>query len=428
MFENYVESYYSQTCVSSDYPVQEGDQSIDICVIGGGLAGLNTALGLAQRGKSVILIEANKIGWGASGRNGGFVSGGFNRDKDFLIRKIGHDNMMAMHKLDQDALNLVRERASNAEIDCQVVHGNIEGYLWDQSQTAPQELVKSNEEFGTNYEYWDIGKTQHHYKTKAYKGARFNPDAFHFHPLNYSLNIAQLAKKAGVEIYQDSPALKINDKGGQVIVETPKGKIKSNQIVLTCSGYIKNLYPKLSQATMPITTYVLVTEPLGDRLQETVTDLAYSVIDERISCDYWRPIPDRSTRILWGGRITAFPVAPHKVAEIMRKSMLRVYPHLADVKIETSWSGKMAYASHRMPMIGKINDQVWYNTGFGGHGMAATTMGGEVIARALSEGSEDYKLFQTFGLPYAGSFLGPVAAQAYYVMKYLQDEYKIWRG
>ncbi|MDX1738529.1 MAG: FAD-binding oxidoreductase, partial [Alphaproteobacteria bacterium] len=396
MPESHINSYYSQTCEHKSYAPLSQDLDVDVCVIGGGLAGLNTALELACAGSKVALIEANKIAWGASGRNGGFVSAGYTLGTDILSKKLGLAKVKYMHGLTKNAVDTVRTRAKSARYNCMVTEGNIEGHLWLQ-ETAPEELAEYNDCFGAELSYWDSLKTQGHYHTKAYKGATFDPNAFHFHPLNYALEIAALAEEKGVKIFEDTPALKISEKTGQVCVETLNGIIKANQIVLTCSGYIRNLYPKLSRATMPITTYVMVTEPLGERLAKTVTDMPYSVIDERISCDYWRPLPDGSTRILWGGRITAWPAAPDKVASIMRKSMLRIFPHLADVQIQSAWSGKMGYARHRMPMIGKINDQIWYNTGFGGHGMAATTMGAKVVAGGMTGASEDYLLFKPFG-------------------------------
>ncbi len=427
MFEDYVNSYYTQTRMDSSFPELSEDHDSHVCVIGGGLAGLNTAIGLAERGKSVVLLEGNKVAWGASGRNGGFVSSGYSVGTDDLEKKVGLAQTQEMYQLTKDAMTLIRSRIEKHDIDCQVAEGNIEGHLWDKANTAPEDAADFNDKFGGSLEYWDKDKTQSHYHTKAYKGAIYDPKAFHFHSLNYALGLAKAAVAAGVKIYENSRVVSIDESAAKIKVKTNKAVVSTDHIVLTCSGYIKGLYPKLSRATLPITTYVMVTEPLGDRLA-TVTDKAYSVIDERIACDYWRPLPDGSTRILWGGRVTAFPAHPDKVAQIMRKCMLRIYPHLADVKVETAWSGVMGYARHRMAMIGKIRDNVWYNTGYGGHGMAGTTVGGEVIASAIAEGSETYKLFEPFDLPYAGSVFGPIAAQSYYMMKYLKDEFKIWRG
>jgi len=426
---SYPNSLYAETRSDINFPkILAEEIKVDTCVIGGGLAGISTALGLAKRGRSVLVLEANKIGWGASGRNGGFVASGYSLGVKNIIQKVGLQNAKALHGLTLKAQSLILKRIEEYNIDCgPVVGGRLNASLWEKDVELKTYVGFMTKEFDENYTYWDKGKIQSHYKTKAYQGAIFDAGCFHLHPLNLTLGLAKAVEKSGGQVFEDSPAININNKGGKVIVGCNEGRIIADNLVVACSGYIGKLLPKISRATLPITTYVMVTEALGARLDE-MTDLPYAISDDRVSCDYYRPLPDGSTRLLWGGRITAFPTKAENIANIMRQNMIRIYPQFADIKIDYSWSGVMGYAAHKMPLVAKISDNIWVNSGYGGHGMASTTAGGEVVASAIADNDVAYELFKPFGLNYTGSKLGPIAAQAYYLANYLRDEWRIRRG
>lgn len=425
----YPDSLYTDTRNQSGFPEFNAPElTVETCVIGGGLAGINTALGLAQRGRDVVLLEANKIGWGASGRNGGFAASGYALGVDGIIKKTGLENAKRLHGFTNDALALIKQRIEHYKIACgPVVAGSLDASMWEKAPELQEYVAMMNSDFGENFDYWDRAKIQSHYKTQAYHGAIFDPNAIHLHPLNLTLGLAAALMKEGGQVFEDSPAVKISRQGGKAVIECNGGRIIADNLVLACSGYIESLYPKIGRATLPITTYVMVTEPLGARMGE-MTDLPYSISDDRVACDYYRPMPDGSTRVLWGGRITAFPTKPANVANIMRQNMLRIYPQFADVKIDYAWSGVMGYAAHKMPLIGKLDDNIWVNTAFGGHGLVSTTAGGEVIARAIADKDKDYELFKPFGLEFTGGIFGPLAAQAIYFYNYLKDEWRIKRG
>ena len=191
-----------------------------------------------------------------------------------------------------------------------------------------------------------------------------------------------------------------------------------------CSGYIRGLHRRLSNATLPVATYVLLTEPLGDRMQEAVR-LPIGATDTRTSSNYYWPLPDG--RLLWGGRVSMFHPSQEKLKQIMMKDLLHVYPQLKGIRAEVAWGGYMGYSKHKMPQIGKLEDGLWYCQGFGGHGMCSTTAGGEVVSAAIAEGDETYRLFEPFGLDYAGKPFGPMVAQGAYWLFQTQDKIKEFR-
>ncbi len=403
---------------------------VENCVIGGGLAGINSALALLNNDRRpVALLEANQIGWGASGRNGGFVSSGYALGIKDIIKKTNLEHAKLLHGLTTSALGLIKQRIKDHNIDCgPVVQGNLTASLWDNSKKIQDNIDFLNKNFDENLIYWDKEKVRKHYKTTAYHCGVFDDSAFHLHPLNLTLGLAGAVIDKGGYIFDNSPALDIKKQHGKIIIKCNGGRIIADNVIIACSGYIENLYPKICRATLPITTYVMVTEPLGKGGLSEITDKNYSVIDQRISCDYYRPLPDGSTRIIWGGRITAFPAKPENIANIMRQNMLRIYPQLSHIKIDYSWSGIMGYAAHKMPLICQLDENIWVNTCFGGHGLATTTVGGEVIAKAICGNDKDLQLFKPFKLNFAGGKLGPIAAQAYYFANYLKDELNIWRS
>ncbi|MCG8689962.1 MAG: FAD-binding oxidoreductase [Minwuiales bacterium] len=409
----YVDSYYSRT-VNRDRPrpALDGDVEADVCIVGGGMAGLATALGLAERGLKPVLLEAHRLGWGASGRNGGFVSPGFSLGEQSLVAKLGVEDARALYRLSADAHALIRSRIDRFGIDCGPIQDGVVIASWfDDSDAVRREVDFMRETFGTAHEFWPREKVRELYLTDRYHDAVFSPGSFHFHSLNFTLGIADAAEAAGAALYEGSPVIGHRLDGEPKIVRTDRGSVRADHVVFCCSGYIGSTHRRLALATLPVATYVMITEPLGNRLADAIR-APYAVADDRFAQDYYRPLPDG--RILWGGRVSAFREPPARLAEVMRGDMLKVYPQLDGVAIDAAWDGLMGYARHKMPQIGRYRPGLWYCMGFGGRGMCATTMGGELIASAIAEGDERYKLFAPFGLRFAGGPLAPAAAQIAY--------------
>jgi gamma-glutamylputrescine oxidase len=287
----------------------------------------------------------------------------------------------------------------------------LRAWWTDDADEARRVRDQLQETLGINLEFWPRERLRQVLVTQRYHDALFFPDSFHLHPLNYALGVAAAIGAKGGHIFEDSPAIALETDGPEKVVRTAGGRIKCRNIVMACGGYIDGLHPKLSGAIRPLATWVMVTEPLGDRLTEAMRG-PYSVIDSRFDFDYYRPLPD--TRILWGGGFTIRKSDPPRLREIMMRKLLTVYPQLRGVRAETAWSGLMGYPRHSMVQVGEVSPGVWYAMGFGGNGMGTTTMAGDLVASAIADGDERYKLFAPFGLDWTGGAVGLAAAEVIY--------------
>jgi len=228
------------------------------------------------------------------------------------------------------------------------------------------------------------------------------------------LGIVRTLTAAGVRIYENSSAVSVRREQDRLRVNTPAGSIDAREVVMAAGGYSNGVYRPVERAILPIATYVVATEPLGERLK-TAIECASAVYDTRFAFDYYRPLPD--TRLLWGGRISIFERSPKKIARLLQRDMLRVYPQLRGVEIEYAWSGLMSYARHKMPQIGRTSDGIWHAVGFGGHGVAPTTAAGEILASAIANRDAIAPAFARFGLVPTYGPLGLAAAELDYLMK-----------
>lgn len=423
MMNDYIDSYYSRT-LADDYrraPL-EGDVEADVCIIGGGMAGLATALGLAERGvTNVVVLEGKQVGFGASGRNGGFVSAGYSLSPAAIVKRVGVENAKALLGLTQEAMDVIRRRVEQYAMPCgPLVHGKLNISWFDRPKEQKANIAFMNETFGTKLEFWPRARVRDLYLSKRYFDAIHNPDSFHFHSLNFTRGTAAAAEGLGVRIFEDSPATGLSLDGDVKRIRTARGTVKAKQVVVCTSGYLHWMLPRLRLSILPIGTYVMLTEPLGDRLK-TAIRANHAVSDNRFAPDYYRALPD--SRILWGGRIS-MATNPADLDRLMLGDMLKVYPQLAGTKVDVAWPGTMGYTTHKMPLIGELKPGVWVNTCFGGHGMCATTAGGETVAKAIALGDESWKLFRPFGLSFAGGPAGPLAAQTVYWYWQLRDVMK----
>jgi gamma-glutamylputrescine oxidase len=317
-----------------------------------------------------------------------------------------------LYSLTLDAVALVRRRIEQYRIACEPVHSGMLRAWWTDDAEEPRRVRdRLRDAFGIELEFWPRERLRETLVTQRYHDALFSPQTFHFHPLNYALGVADAIEAKGGRIFEDSPVTELQVEAAHKGVRTAHGRIKARRIVMACGGYFDGLQPKLAGAVRPVATWVMVTEPLGDRLKEAMRD-SHCVIDSRFDFDYYRPLSD--TRILWGGGITIRKTDPARLREIMLRKLLTVYPQLQGVRVETAWSGLMGYPRHSMVQVGEVSPDLWYAMGFGGHGMATTTMAGELVAAAIAEGDDRYKLFAPFGLDWTGGPLGLAAVEATY--------------
>jgi gamma-glutamylputrescine oxidase len=407
-------SYYTHTLttpfVSAPLPAQ---LDVKVAIVGAGYAGLNTGLSLLERGvKDVAVLDAHQVGFGASGRNGGFVFGGYSLGESQLLAKLGPAAAKAWYLRTTGAVNLIRQRIQQHAIDCDFVDAGVLWANWFTSEKilrARQQLLAKH--FDTHWEFISGSALHQQLATRRYSAALFERNACAMHPLKYANGLARAIAAGGGAVYQHAPVLAIKPLAQGFELRTAAGKIHCEQVVIACGGYLGNLQATLARALMPIATYVMTTEALGARMAALMQSQA-SVYDSRFAFDYYRPLPD--TRLLWGGRISVRDAPPKWVAAQLKKDLMKVFPQLKDVAIDFAWSGLMSYARHEMPQIGQLQKGLWYAQAFGGHGVAPTCVAGEVLAAAISEGDQHYQELAEFGLSNTFGIAGKMAAQSTY--------------
>lgn len=425
----YPQSYYTAT--KSEAPERislSRAVEADVCIIGGGLAGLTTALELKRRGQETVLLEANRIGWGASGRNGGFVSAGYSEGLSGLIAKSGLEDARALYQLSREGVAYVRRKTA-AWPDADI--GPVEGRLSVLRSDGGPRLMAMRDRLERDFEhamvYWPTERVRDALQTERYFQGLQDPDGFHIHPLNYALALAREAEQAGVTIYESTRALALERKGGQHLVRCAGGQVCARELVFCTSGYGGRLFPPLNRALLPIATYMVASRPLDDDERKAIS-LPYAISDERRAGDYYRLYRGR---LLWGGRITTRREEPKALGHLLKRDFTSVYPALGRLQLAYAWSGLMGYALHKMPLIGPCGadargdgppqDGLWMATGFGGHGLNTTAMAGELIARAIAEKDDRWKLFRPYPRQPVGGALGQAAVQLTYWAMQLRD-------
>jgi glycine/D-amino acid oxidase-like deaminating enzyme len=426
-----MDSYYLATAGAAPRRARlEGRVDAEVCVVGAGFAGLATAYGLLERGvKDVAIVEAETVAHGASGRNGGFVFGGFSLDCATLAAQQGPERARAMYALTCEATHTIRRRIAAEGIECDAVEGGalLANWFQDDEILARQQRVMATG-FGVDWRTVSREEMPAWVRTKRYTAGLLEADAFHFHPLKYARGLALAIERRGGRILERSPVTRIEHLPGSAghVVHTATGAVHAKQLVVTGGGYLRGrVVPPLERAMLPIATYVMVTEPLGAALDQYIPGRA-AIYDTRFSFDYYRPLPD--TRILWGGRISIRDREPRDIARFLKGDLLKVFPDLQDLKVEYAWGGLMSYSRHGMPQIGRLPDGTWHGIAFGGHGVAPTTAAGELLADAISGTRPIPPGFADYGLTRVWGAAGKVAAQAQYSWAETRDWWNDRRG
>ncbi len=407
-------SYYRATATPYQaHPPLQGRSQARVAIVGGGYAGLNTALGLAERGvRDVVLLEREQVGFGASGRNGGFVFAGYSLGEQSLLAQRGESQARSLFKLTTAAVQRIRERIGKYAIACDAVD---EGVIWANWFRDPAVLRQRQqllaEHYGVQWQWLAQDELRQRVRSERYHDGLYERDALHLHPLNYAIGLAAAAAGQGVRIHEHSGVRRLSREGAQWRLQTAQGELLVDQVVLACGGYLAGLKRSIDRAILPIATYVMVTEPLGDRLDDCLHTRA-AVYDSRFAFDYYRALPD--TRLLWGGRISVRTRSPQAVQRLLTRDLLRVFPQLGSVKVDYAWSGLMSYARHQMPQIGSNGEGLWWAQAFGGHGLAPTCAAGELLAAAIANGDDAWKQFADYGLGSTHRPLGYLGAQASY--------------
>ena len=418
---NGAESYYRATAPGERYAPLSGSHRARVCIIGAGFAGLATAMSLMEHGeRDVALLEAESVGHGASGRNGGFVFGGYSLDEQALLATVGAEQGRRLYQLTLGAVDQIRRRITRYGIECDATHGGIYLANWfDDPRVLDERQRFMQEHLGVEWQRISRADFAERARSERYFGALYEENAFHFHPLKYAQGLARALHAGGVRLHEGSRATAIEARSnGGWRVATDAGEVLADEVVVCCGGYIERLYPALAGAILPIATYVMVTEPLGGGMPQVLaTDAA--IYDTRFAFDYYRPL--RDSRMLWGGRISVRSRSPEDVARLLYADMLKVYPQLEGARVDYAWSGLMSYGRHKMPQLGKLPNGVWYGMGFGGHGVGPTSLAGDVLSAALMGELSKVEQFAAWGLPTTGGPAGLLAAQLTYWYYELRD-------
>ncbi len=398
----------------------------ETCVVGGGLAGVATALDLAERGREVVLLEAHRIGWGASGRNGGFVSDGFQRDVDALERRVGPHRAREMHALTRAAMDLLRARLDRHGIACGPRPPGVMRVAF-RGQRAGLEAWRDRVErdYGAQWTHWPASRVRAALATDRYADALVTDEGFAVDPLAMTRGLASAAEALGARLFENARVRSIRRVGGRLRVAVRGGEVRCDHVVVASGAYGGALLPRLWAAMAPAATFVMTTKPLGERLTGAIA-VPYAIHDMKFATNYYRVLPDGA--LLWGGRVLSWQPSPAAIARALRRDMEAMYPGLCGVPVRVAWSGLMPFLRHRMPVVAHISPGVWVATGFGGHGLALTTMAGRLIGAAIGEGDDRWRLFAALGLPFAAGPASRVPAQAVFWGEAARHRLHVSRG
>jgi gamma-glutamylputrescine oxidase len=408
------DTYYARVASAEpERPSLSGDREADACVVGAGLAGLSTALELVRRGRCVCVLEAERVAWGASGRNGGFVSPGYSASFQHIAGRVGHELARELHRLSIEGAEAVADNILSLRMrDVNRTDGILSVARHEATASLQAHRDWLEHEFNYRLEFRTRAQVQASLSSARYFQGLYNPNGFHMHPLNYARALAREIERLGGSVCEDSRALSIARDKAVCVVATAAGRVRCKDVVIACGGYTDTLVPALKRSALPIATYVMLTRPDRDLISRAVRTTA-AIGDQRRAGDYYRLV-EGGERILWGGRITTRTTEPRRLARLLHRTMVSTYPQLETLQVDLAWSGLMAYARHLMPQIGRLREGLWYCTAFGGHGLNTTAIGGRVVAEAISAQSDRHRLFEPFGLTWNGGVAGRAAVQATY--------------
>ena len=391
---HHVASWYAATTNDrTAYGRLEGHLEADVCVIGAGYTGLHTAIELAGRGYRVAVLEARRVGWGASGRNGGQVCTAFASDMEKIEASMGCEDARRLFQLSEEAKAILRDRIETFGIDCDLTGGYL---LAADRPREMRECEEWAESAASDYGYEKLElihgaeAIRELVDSPRYIGGLVDHGAGHLHPLNYCLGLARGAASLGVQIFENSEVTTIR-RGDPVEVGTGSGTVRARFLVAAGNAYLNGLLPELRARIMPVGTYVAATAPLGEERARSLLPQDHAVSDLKFVLDYFRR--SRDHRLLFGGRVSYSRLQPPDLRTSMRRGMLKVFPQLTDVAIDSAWGGFVGITMERTPDIGRVTPNIYYAQGFSGQGVALTGIAGRVVAEAIAGQAERFDLF-----------------------------------
>jgi gamma-glutamylputrescine oxidase len=426
-------SYYAATTAREQrFPVLNGPVDCDVAVVGGGLAGLSAAIELADRGYSVVVLEAREVGWGASGRNGGQAIAGLACDQDIIEAQLGHDAARRVWDMTIEAIRLIGERIARFEIDCDWRAGTMSLAV---SERKARQLRAWHEQMRSAYGYattWIAPQDMPGWiASPRFHSGLHDPAGGHLHPLKYSLGLARAAASLGVRVFENSAARAL-EPGPTARIRTEGGVVSASHVLLAGNVYLQGLAPVLENRVMPVGTYIVASEALAPELARSLIPSGAAVCDTNFVLDYFRPTVD--DRMLYGGRVSYSTSTPMNLAASMQRRMAHSFPQLKDAKVEFAWGGFVDISMNRAPDFGRLADRmngasarrehanVYYLQGFSGHGLALTGLAGKLVAEAIAGDAERFDTFARIRhRPFPGGRLlrtpALVAGMAYYRLR-----------
>jgi gamma-glutamylputrescine oxidase len=393
----YPQSWYAATAVGAhDHPRLEGEETADVCVIGGGFTGLSAALNLAERGYDVVLLEAERIGFGASGRNGGLIGSGQRKDVLETEELFGLDTSRVLWDFAEAAKQEIRDRVDKHDIPCDLQYGQVVGIHKKSYVAWSHELAEALAE---RYDYpyvraLDREETREWVATDNFLAGSLDTRAMSLHPLNYALGLAKAAREAGVRLFENSRVTRYT-RTDPATITTDRGSVKASFVVLACNGYLGKLERRVASKIMPINNFVIATEPLGEtRARKLIRD-RNCVHDTRFVVNYFRTSGDH--RLLFGGGENYRAGFPKDIAAFVRPHMVKLFPQLDDVRIDYAWGGTLSVTVNRLPHIGRLEPNLFFAQGFSGHGVSTANFSGKVLAEAIAGTAERFDVLA--GLP-----------------------------
>ena len=404
----YPDSWYvASTDIPSERPPLKGEVQADVCIIGAGYTGLSAARHLASKGFEVVVLDAHRAGFGASGRNGGQVCSGYDYTQTTLTKKLGAGPAKALWELAEESKADLRDLCANHIPEAHYTPGVMHGTYTAKETAEDQAEVDL---LANDYGYQQArvcgpDEMSTLVKSPHYHGGLLDMGAGHIHPLRYVLGLARLAEEAGARIYERSEVHRI-DKGDPAIVATNKGRVKARFVILAGNGYLPNLERKVAARVMPLNSFIGATEPLGARADEIMgEDIA--VHDSKWVANYFRLSEDK--RLLFGGRPSYSLGFPDDIATLMRKRIINIFPQLKDVKLDYAWGGTLGVTIPRMPAIIRVAPNILSAGGYSGHGVALSGLAGKVMAETVAGQASRFDTFADLNVP---SYPGGTAFRA----------------
>jgi len=408
----YPASYYAATAnMTKERPALQEAKQTDVCVIGAGYTGLSTALFLLEKGFSVTVLEAAKVGFGASGRNGGQIVNSYSRDLDSIERSVDSSAAKLIGQMAFEGGRIIRERVARYNIQCDLKDGGVFAAL-SQKQMHHLEAQKALwERYGYHQlELLDEQGIKRVVASDRYIGGMLDKQGGHIHPLNLALGEAAAVESLGGVVYENSPAVRI-ERGEQPLIHTPTGNVRAKFSVVAGTAYMGDLIPELAAKSMPCGTQVIATEPLDDELARSLLPQDYCVEDCNYLLDYYRLSADK--RLIYGGGVVYGARDPADIESIIHPKMLKTFPQLAKVRIDYAWTGNFLLTLSRLPQVGRLGNNIYYSQGCSGHGVTYTHVAGKVIAEALSGQAERFDAFASlphYPFPGGQRFQAPLSA------------------